>query len=73
MLARITLNRTSFKSLFKAKIPFFVSVKNLCVVLEETCFIVNSIKRLFTFNINLQAIAVYNVGFVESNVSLCCF
>ena len=69
MLARITPNRTSFKSLFRAKIAYFALVKTY-VVLEETCFIVNSIKRLFTFNINLQAIAGYNVGFVESNFSL---
>ena len=43
------------------------------VVFEESFFIVNSIQRLFIFNINSHTIAVHNVGFVESNFSLCGF
>jgi hypothetical protein len=43
------------------------------VVFEETFFILNSIQWLFIFNKNLHPIAVYNVGFVESNFSLGCF
>ncbi len=32
MLARITPNRASFKSLYKAKIPYFASVKKLSCI-----------------------------------------
>jgi hypothetical protein len=32
MLAQITPNRASFKILYRAKIPYFASVKNLCCI-----------------------------------------
>jgi hypothetical protein len=43
------------------------------VVFEKTYFRVNSKQNFCISNIKLHAIAVYNVGFVESNFSLDCF